>query len=255
MSQEHIVDLLAGYALGCLDEEDLLKVARHLPHCQECRSELFAYWNVADQLALTAIPHTPPVDLKDKVLRRVSQAAASADERSRVGVPSGSVTKRSEGGFFHTLRMFFLRPGGALLGAIALLLIVFLALSNLLLSQQVRGLQARVPANDTRVVLLEGTENTPETHGYLMLFPDENYGTLVVEHAPALPEDRQYQLWLIHDGKRTSGGVFSVDRDGYGTLQISADRPLDMFSSCGVTVEPKGGSPGPTGEKVLGGDL
>ncbi len=31
MFEEHVTDLLPGYALGCLDEADLLKVARHLP--------------------------------------------------------------------------------------------------------------------------------------------------------------------------------------------------------------------------------
>jgi anti-sigma-K factor RskA len=93
----------------------------------------------------------------------------------------------------------------------------------------------------------------PQAQGYLMVFDNENYGTLVVEDAPLLDAEHQYQLWLIRDGKRTSGGVFSVDQAGYGTLQVSANMPLESFPTFGVTIEPTGGSPGPTGKKVLGG--
>ena len=32
----------------------------------------------------------------------------------------------------------------------------------------------------------------------------------------------QYQLWLVRDGKRTSGGVFSVDQDGCLHLRYTA---------------------------------
>jgi anti-sigma-K factor RskA len=88
-----------------------------------------------------------------------------------------------------------------------------------------------------------------------MVFRDQNYGSLAVTHAPLLTEDQQYQIWLIQDGVRTSGGVFSVNEDGYGNLMVSAEQPLDSFQSFGVTIEPLGGSPQPTGEKILGGEL
>jgi anti-sigma-K factor RskA len=70
-----------------------------------------------------------------------------------------------------------------------------------------------------------------------------------------LGSDQQYQLWLVLDDERTSGGVFSVDYYGYGAMVIHAPRPLNEYTSFGVTVEPAGGSPAPTGEKVLGGEF
>jgi anti-sigma-K factor RskA len=36
---------------------------------------------------------------------------------------------------------------------------------------------------------------------------------------------------------------------------VSADQPLGSFQSFGITIEPFGGSPQPTGEKILGIDL
>jgi anti-sigma-K factor RskA len=77
----------------------------------------------------------------------------------------------------------------------------------------------------------------------------------VVDSLPVLDVTHQYQLWLIKDGKRTSGGVFSVSQAGYGALAISSPQPLKEFAAFGITIEPAGGSPGPTGDKVMGGSL
>ena len=75
---------------------------------------------------------------------------------------------------------------------------------------------------------------------------------MVVEGLPVLDEDHEYQLWLIRNGQRASGGVFSVDADGYGAMVVSSPEALSNYSAFGITVEPEGGSPGPTGDRVLG---
>jgi len=47
-----------------------------------------------------------------------------------------------------------------------------------------------------------------------------------------------------------------VNEEGYGSIVVSSqEQPLISYSDFGVTVEPAGGSLGPTGEKVLGGEL
>ena len=84
---------------------------------------------------------------------------------------------------------------------------------------------------------------------------DGEYGTLVVDHLPNLEAERQYQLWLVRDGIRTSGGIFSVSEEGYASLIVSSPDPLDSYQAFGITIEPSGGSPGPTGERVLAGQL
>lgn len=106
-----------------------------------------------------------------------------------------------------------------------------------------------------QVVALQGTDLVPRASGLIVISPDGQHGTLVVDELPALDESQEYQLWLIRDGQRTSGALFSVSEDGYGNKWIDAPEPLTNYSSFGVTIEPAGGSPGPTGEKVLGGDL
>ncbi len=268
MLEEHVFDLLPGYALGCLDEDDLLKVARHLPECVVCRSELSTYWAAADQLALAAPLRTPSPDLKAKILRRAEAGSAFTVPFPAVQMPvvqppqtarpyenTNRLASGRSPGLRDFLRSLWAQRVGMALGALALLLIVFMGVSNLLLWQRVNDLQARVPQGDMQLIRLEGTNNAPQASGYLMAFQNEVYGTLVVENAPPLEPGHQYQLWLIRDGKRTSGGVFSVSEDGYGSLEVWAKQPLNTYPSFGITIEPAGGSPAPTGKKVLGGDF
>ena len=95
------------------------------------------------------------------------------------------------------------------------------------------------------------------THGSFVRYRihDGDHGTLVVDSLAPLGQDQQYQLWLIQDGERTDGGVFSVNPEGYGSLWVETPQPLSSYSAFGITIEPAGGSPGPTGDKVLGSAL
>jgi anti-sigma-K factor RskA len=65
----------------------------------------------------------------------------------------------------------------------------------------------------------------------------------------------QYQLWLIRNGQRINGAVFSTDEQGYRGVRIEASQSLLEFSSVDITVEPAGGSTQPTGDLMLTGSL
>jgi anti-sigma-K factor RskA len=255
MAEEHVFDLLPGYSLGCLDEDDLLSVARHLTRCPLCRSELETYWEIVDQVAMSVALQSPPAGLRGKILQRVTGAPQVGKSRPAALVPpapSRPAARPAQPGWRRWLQA---RPLALAVAALALVLLAFLAISNLMLWQQVRTLQAAAPGGPARIVRLVGTSDAPQANGYLVVFPSETYGTLVVEKVPPLEPGYEYQLWLIKDGIRESGGVFSVGRSGYGAMEIWAEYPLDTYPSFGVTIEPEGGSPGPTGAKVLGGDL
>jgi anti-sigma-K factor RskA len=138
-------------------------------------------------------------------------------------------------------------------GAVAVILIVALGVANLLLRQQANDTQ--VESGGMRILTLYGTDSAPNATGTLVISVDGEYGTLIVDRLPALDDAHAYQLWLIRDSRRTDGGVFTVSDEGYGGLQISSPEPLSSYQEFGITVEPAGGSPGPTGDKVLGGSL
>jgi anti-sigma-K factor RskA len=239
--EPHVNELLAAYALDCLDEGEMEEVTRHLAQCAQCRAELSAYQEVAALLPLGGVLVEPPPDLKARLMAQVqSQSRANPDVHS------------SPTWIEHILQ--WTRQSAPLWGTVSLVLVILLGVSNLLLWGQVRQMQSVQPSQ-MQFVRMSGTGAAPAAQGVIVISTDGDHGTLVVDNLPPLQAGKQYQLWLIDDGKRTDGGVFSVDQDGYGSLWVSSPRPLVSYGSFGVTIEPQGGSPGPTGQKVLGGGL
>ena len=106
-----------------------------------------------------------------------------------------------------------------------------------------------------RVLVLAATSDTPQALGTLVIGQNGDYGSLVVDHLPTLDSTQQYQVWLSRSGERISAGLFSVNYEGYASLELQAPLPLILYDTIGITIEPSGGSPGPTGIKVLGGDI
>jgi anti-sigma-K factor RskA len=239
--EPHVNELLAAYALDCLDEGEKEEVTRHLAQCVQCRAELGAYQEVAALLPFGGELVEPPPDLKARLMAQVQS-------QSRPNPPVSASP-----GWIDRL-LHWSRQSAPLWGTLSLALVIFLGISTLLLWRQVRQMQAAQPPQ-MQFVRMTGTQAAPSAEGVIVISVDGDHGTLVVDKLPPLQAGKQYQLWLIDGGKRTNGGVFSVDQDGYGSLWVSSPRPLVSYGSFGVTIEPHGGSPGPTGQKVLGGGL
>ena len=239
-SELHVIEFLPAYALGSLDEGEAVRVSEHLAHCPACQADLRPYLAVAGQLALATPEVAPPTRVKQQLMRRIDRRRAVPEPPSR---PS----------WWQQLASLFRRSAPAWALA-SLILIVALTASNLWLWQRVDG-GGEGRAGHMQVVALVPTDAAPGAAGKLVISMGGEYGTLVVDGLSPLDAGHQYQLWLIRDGQRTSGGVFSVNQHGYGVLEISAPEPLASYPSFGITVEPAGGSPGPTGDKVLGGSL
>ena len=236
-SNEHVLDLLPGYVLDCLDEDDLILVSEHLAGCPSCQAELHDLQATVDQLALT-VPFVEPSDsLRGRLMDKIQP-------------PPQPIQPSWWQQFKNVMQQT--SPAWGLLG---LVLILILGISTLLLWQRVNRLEASDEIKTLRTVALIGTETVPDATGLIVLSVDGDHGTLVVDGLPELDSGQQYQLWLIDDGQRTSGGVFSADEHGYGSLWVSSPVPLASYASFGVSIEPAGGSTGPTGEKVLGGTL
>ena len=240
MAEEHVFDLIPGYALGILDEDEKKHVDEHLAGCKTCQTEVQSYKLVMDELPMGVRTSTPPPGLKAKVMAQAADTQQSSISSQAVG-------------FWEALRNAFISRAPAW-GALSLVIILALAISNILLWQQISSLRIQTQHELTSIAM-RGTDITPKASGVLVMSIDGEYGVLVVDRLPQLDSTEQYQLWLIQDGERTNGGVFSVNDEGYGSLLVSSDQHLSSFSAFGVTVEPAGGSPGPTGVKVLGGEL
>jgi anti-sigma-K factor RskA len=249
MSENHVIDLIAAYSLNILEANESQQVASHLASCETCAAELEAYRRVAEKLPLAAPDAIPPSHLKASILRQLpkKQSAPVAQEAA----PTRNTPQKRPWWRSLLQGLPALSPAWSLA---SLALILVLGASNLFLWQRV-SLLSQPSTSHFITVDLQPSQSASAAAGMLVMDEQGNAGTLVVDGLPVLDSSKGYQLWLIRDGERTSGGVFSVDSLGYGSLWITSESPLTSYDSFGVTIEPAGGSPGPTGEKVLGGEL
>ncbi len=233
----HILDLLPAYVLTALSDEETLQVASHIEACPACRAELIELQQVADDLPLAVKQSAPPPRVKTSLMQAIHARAAGVE------VPARPATSR--------------RVADALriaLPIVAIAVLIVLAIGNISLWRQLHQVSSRL-SNNFQVVALANTTTSPGAMGELVMNGTGQYGTLVVDKLTALDSTKQYQVWLIRDGQRTSGGVFSVNPDGYASLEILAPAPLVSYDSIGISIEPFGGSSSPTGARVLDGPI
>ncbi|MFZ1984718.1 MAG: anti-sigma factor [Desulfatitalea sp.] len=236
---DHISELLPSLALGALTPDEREQTSAHLAECEGCPIQLTEYEAVVDQLGLGAPIVPPPEALKQRLMRRIQTPV-----RVRVKRPLA---------WFSRLAVGWPRlvATGVLAGSV---LAVVLGLSNLYLWRHMNA-AGQGGLENVHLVHLRATDTAPGASGTLLMAKDGGWGVLVVQGMPMLDADRQYQLWLIDDGQRTSGGVFSVSTEGAAQVKVIPTQPMKSYEAFGITIEPHGGSPGPTGAKVLGGRI
>jgi anti-sigma-K factor RskA len=240
MSQSlHVTDLLPAFALGALDAPEAQQVRRHLSQCKKCLRDLEELQGVEGLLALV-VPHvSPDPALKARLLNRVRAEAAQAGRGEE-----GSTLDRLKG---------LIQRNALVWTPISIVVIIGLLIGNLLLWQRAPRQAAGTPL--WAVPLVRTDASPPGASGVLAMSEDGQAGALVVYGLEPLAPGQQYQLWLIRDGERDSGAVFSVDEEGEAIVRVDARRALLEYANFGITIEPAGGSPGPTGDKVMGGSL
>jgi anti-sigma-K factor RskA len=241
---EEVSELIPAYALGSLDAAEAVEVERHLRDCAACRLDLAAYEPVVDALALAAPDAEPSPALRLRLLAEVAHSGAYRGASSWVAAPAPPAPAPKAAPHPQNAPPAgspWVRPAWA---SYALLILLAASLVALV------WLAARTP-EEPPVVSLTPSEVAPDASGELRFDPAGGAATLEVWRLPPLPADRQYQLWLIRDGERDSGAVFSVNDNGWAELPIDQAQSPEDFTGLGITIEPAGGSPGPTGERVL----
>ncbi len=100
-------------------------------------------------------------------------------------------------------------------------------------------------------IVLQGTEEAPDAEGVFYVAGDT--GLLVFWGLYPPPPGKTYQLWLVpEDGPPIHAGFPHADSQGYGVIRVQVPPDLKAkLGRVGITVEPAGGSPGPTGPRVL----
>ncbi len=233
---------IPAYALGALDADEAAALEAHLRTCDSgCPTELAAYQAIGQGLLTAVPPQQPPAALRRRVLSRLPRAQAP---RRRL-LPAWN-------------------PGQFALG-FALILLVALNVLSLFQIQALQTQQAQVARQmltgqaafamlaypDTKS--LPVSSSNPQVAGTLLLDHEHNAAVLIVWNLPPLAANQTYQLWLVDPtGDRTSAGLFRPEPGQPITSQaIFSMQSLSNYTGLGVTVEPAGGSPKPTGTRVL----
>ncbi|MFZ5816288.1 MAG: anti-sigma factor domain-containing protein [Bacillota bacterium] len=220
-------------AIACafhqLSGAELASFQEHLAHCAACRLKLAEVEESVDLLAYAAPQVAPPPDLKQRVVRGVAAEAARRRPAWRR----------------------FAAPVAAAAAVLALALGTYSTVKLRSVQDRLAAYESMAPVQ--RSVALTGTEQAPAAAGRVVI-SREGDGTRVELQASGLPQlepGQAYQLWLIKDGKRTSGGVFVIDATGKGGLVTWLPGSVE-FDALGVTREPDAYGLQPRGTKVLG---
>jgi anti-sigma-K factor RskA len=268
--QEALDALLAAYALGALTTEEAAGVARHLATCPGCRARADAYRATVALLPAACDEVEPSPALRTRLL-----AAASAERDQAVGDgqptlggeprpavrPLPALPGRPEPPAPLAWRDPSVRaaqrgtPWRWVLPTAALLLLsIGLGVWSAQLqrdlerqqevlalyqgARQAWRLSGAGPAAGASGMLVERTAGPP---------------VLLVRDLPSLPTTQAYQVWVIRDGRPQSAGVFPAGAGGQLVEPLA--ETLEGADAVALTIEPAGGSPGPTGPIVLSASL
>ncbi len=255
----HIEELLPFYALDALTEEERELVEAYLAKHPEARAQLDELSRGASTLAQGVSPVEPSPRTKDALMARIV-----ADQRRQPSVtkePSRRVNRFES--FFRTFSLAA--------AAVAIIWVIVLNIQVVRLRNEIASLNSSLAAQSTSLnqiieklpqtnpsgaitVALKGTQAEPNAQGQLIANPASQSAVLVVTGLPPLEAGRTYQVWLIA-GAPVSAGLLTVDANGQGVLIITSTESIGSFKSLGISVEPAGGSPQPTGDIVVLSDL
>lgn len=233
--------LAAAYALDALDPDERRRFEAHYPTCEICNDEVHDHRETAALLTAPAAT-APPPELRGRVLAEIARTRQIAplvpdrvvDLADRRRGPSG------------------VSWPSALLGAAAALLIAVIGVVALR-GGPVEGpdadLVALLSAPDATVSALQAGDTGTGTVS--VVWSVERGSVAVVgDGLAALDADETYALWALDEaGNAAPSLLFGPDGDGAATVVGDLTvAPVDEGpSGWGVTIEPAGGSPQPTG--------
>lgn len=265
MNCAEFAERIEDYLVGAISVADREEVNQHATVCPACGTILREVEEGAAFLRLAVPQVDPPPGLRSRIL-----AAA------HTGRPP-LVAARSQPGWRWTFP-----PLAAALSLLGLLLLIGLgawtlnlngevgrlAAENSRLAQQLdqQRAQSKVAQQvdqqrSTVAYILSApykveksfvaAADAPGAHAQLHYIPTSREGVLVASALPRQAADRSYQVWGRGKEGPVSLGLLRLDEKGNGLILLEAPVPFNQFEAVGVSLEPAGGSPLPTGPRMM----
>ncbi|MFD9358568.1 anti-sigma factor domain-containing protein [Streptomyces sp. NPDC060031] len=234
--------LTGAYALDALTEEEREAFAAHLEHCPACSQEVRGFDATAARLA-AGVALAPPPGMKAAVLHGVGAVRQLPPEVPVVRGPA------------RRLRLLTRRAGP---WAVAASVAAAATLGGVSLWQGRQAEQARQQADQAAARSQDVTSvlTAPDariTHGRtgngaaatVVASAARDRAVFLAAGLPPAGPGRTYQLWFADHGVMRPAGLLA--RDGAVLMHGAVGRA----GAVGLTLEPAGGSPQPTGSPLL----
>lgn len=261
--------ILDAYVLGALSEAERAEVQANIAKYPEVAAEVVA---IEDSMQLFAESNAemPPIGLKDDIWAAIEDsgiATPMSDDESEMPkqIPLPVAERRQQIGWQRAAVWI------ALVGSV---------LTNFLLwnqnntsGQKVDTLAAVVDsmkaqeANLTalvdaykkekdmsmdptmKMVVMHSMKDDKGMAGTIYWSQDKGNAYLALHNMPMPPKGKQYQLWVIQDGKPVDMGVISNDMVAQGIMHKVA-KSVSSGQAFAISLEDEGGSPSPNMEQI-----
>ncbi len=256
MTWEEVKELGPLYAIGALEAETAQKVEHFLRQATSEQQREFAEWSEVVALLPLSLPQAaPPHNLKHNLMARI------ANQEAEVASKEAETAKVLP---FPPKQRFSLHVQRWMLAAASIALMassVYLARQNNQITRQLRDSEFQLstlqrqfenflsPA--TKVISMNGVE-TPGAHAKVVWNTETQTWEVHIKNLPAPPTDKDYQLWYVTGDAKINAAVFRTSENGSLELKLTVPpEALNGLAATAVTLEPKGGSPQPTGKFYL----
>lgn len=280
-----LLTLIPAYSIGATDPDETAWVEKMLPGCSEATAELQTYRALETELLLSARhPNPPPISARVMAAISAPQTPKQTGQTNRTeattpiqraapaapGIVKGtrSITTAPQ----HSIPAATIslptaaqprRNPFAMLGwvaaGVALLALVFTNIywANLTADRERTQVAIIKLASgiDTRRVQLTSADTVPNSSAEVLYSPDGRRAVLVADNWQRPPVGRTFQLWLIADGQPRSLGTFLPDEQGDISGIIELPDSPDAQNVFAITEEPTGGSPQPTTNPFIVGQV
>ena len=258
MDHNELRELTGAYALGMLTDDERLALEGHLRDCQACAAEVRETIKATNALGIGVTQIDPPPSLRARVLAAATAGSPAAIPRTTSGAlpywlaAAASIAAVALGLYAMNLRTRIQDLEGRL--RLATAATDQMQKQLVVLKADADDAQRRysiLTAADVRRINLAGVP--PAAAASAQAFWSPTQGLLFAgTNLPALPAGRVYQLWMVTPEQAALGiALLTPDTGGRVTTITPTPQGVTRLAALAVTVEPTGGSPSPTGEKVL----
>jgi anti-sigma-K factor RskA len=243
--------LAAAYALDALDDAERQRMEDHLQQCDDCRRDVQEFRETAAGLA-EAESREPPARLWEHLSRTLPHT------RQLPPAAEAALDPQRRGRWFRAGRLGWVVAAAALAAAVVLGVVYAeqrarfteLAEHTEYLAEQSEKIDALIAAEDASMSEGELGEDAQAT---IVSSQEYDMALVVVEGLPPAPEGMLYQMWYFDDVDgtekvRPAGMLYPSEEED---MQSGVCDQMGSAHRLGVTVEPEGGMPEPSGEPMI----